>query len=87
MCTTEAERAVRVAREHAAGAPPYREQAKYGPLGDAAGNENFRADREAWYERFTARSIAEATLTERMSSAMRLRDGSVRTAMEDRFVR
>jgi len=61
---TEAERAVRVARELTVGAPPYREQAKYGPLGDAAGNDLFRADREVWYERFTGRSIAEATLTE-----------------------
>lgn len=49
-------------RELAAGPPPRREQDKYGPRGDAAGDEIFRADREAWYERFTGRSIADNTL-------------------------
>ena len=52
------------ARERAAGPPPYREQAKYGPRGDAAGDTLFRKDREDWYERFTGRCIVDATLQE-----------------------
>lgn len=51
-------------RELAAGPPPRREHAKYGPRGDAAGDEIFRADREKWYACFTGRSIADATLQE-----------------------
>ena len=58
------ERRVRKERERAAGQPPYREQPRYGPLGDAAGNELFRQERAAWYETFTGRSIAGSTLQE-----------------------
>ena len=49
-------------RERAAGPPPYREQAKYGPRGDQAGDDMFRIDRERWYEEFTGRSIADMSL-------------------------
>ena len=51
-------------RELAAGPPPRREQEKYGPRGDAAGDAIFRKDREAWYQRYTGRSIADISLQE-----------------------
>ena len=58
------ERQVRKKRERAAGPPPYREQARYGPRGDAAGDDLFRNDRAIWYEKFTGRSIADVSLQE-----------------------
>ena len=53
-----------VARERAAGPPPRREQSRYGPRGDTAGDKLFRTDREDWYERFTGRSITGVSLQE-----------------------
>ena len=60
--TSEVLTSSRVERERAAGRPPHREEAKYGPRGDAAGDTLFRKDREQWYERFTGRSITGVTL-------------------------
>lgn len=51
-------------RERAAGPPPYREEARFGPRGDAAGDELFRNERAAWYERFTGCSIKGLSLQE-----------------------
>ena len=51
-------------RERAAGPPPYREQARFGPRGDAAGDELFRTERAAWYDKFTGRSIASLSVHE-----------------------
>ena len=55
---------IRTERERAAGPPPRREHTKYGVRGDAQGNDEFRIDRERWYERFTGQSIAEVSLQE-----------------------
>ena len=60
----EEERRVRKERERAAGRPPYRDQPRYGPRGVPAGDELFREERAAWYEAFTGRSIAAASLQE-----------------------
>ena len=54
----------KAARERAAGPPPRREQTRYGPRGDATGDEVFRKDRERWYECFTGVCIANASLQE-----------------------
>ena len=83
---TEAERAVRVARELTVGAPPYREQAKYGPLGDAAGNDLFRADR-CGMSASRAAQLLRPHSQNRMSFAMLLHGGSARTAMAGHGVR
>ena len=58
------ERQIRLDRERMAGPPPRREQAKYGPRGCVAGDDEFRRDRAVWYENFTGRSIAEVSLHE-----------------------
>ena len=58
------ERRVHKERERAAGPPPYRVQPRYGPRGDAAGDKLFREERAVWYEAFTGRSIAAASLQE-----------------------
>ena len=58
------ERRVRKERESAAGKPPYREEPRFGPKGDTTGNMLFRKEREVWYEKFTGRSIADASLQE-----------------------
>ena len=58
------ERRVRKERECAAGQPPYREQPRYGPRGDAVGDELFRKDRAAWCKAFTGCSIANVSLQE-----------------------
>ena len=58
------ERHIRKECERKAGPPPYREQPRYGPRGDAAGDDLFRKEREVWYEKFTGRSIAGASLQE-----------------------
>ena len=58
------EQRVRKERESAAGRPPYREEPHFGPKGDAAGNKLFREERAAWYEKFTGRSITNASLQE-----------------------
>ena len=57
-------RHARKERERIAGQPPYREQPRFGPRGDAAGDELFRKERAVWYEAFTGRSIADASLQE-----------------------
>ena len=58
------ERHVRTKRERAAGQPPYREQPRYGPRGDTAGDLLFRKERAEWYEKFTGRLIADTCLQE-----------------------
>lgn len=58
------ERDTRHARERAAGPPPRREEPRFGPRGDTAGNTLFRAERETWYQKFTGRSIKGVTLQE-----------------------
>ena len=40
----------------------YREQPRYGPRGDAVGDDLFRKEREVWYEKFTGRSITGVSL-------------------------
>ena len=55
---------MRKQRECAAGPPPYREQLRYGPRGDAVGDELFRKERATWYEAFTGRSLAGVSLQE-----------------------
>jgi hypothetical protein len=55
---------MRKERECKAGPPPYREQPRYGPRGDAVGDDLFRKDRAVWYEKFTGLSIAGASLQE-----------------------
>ena len=58
---TEARKAQKE-RERAAGPPPDRDSALYGPRGNARGDRRFRKDRETWYERFTGQSIKDASL-------------------------
>ena len=58
------ERCARKERERAAGPPPYREEPRFGPRGDTAGDELFRKERAMWYEKFTGRSIVGAGLQE-----------------------
>ena len=58
------ERRARKERERASGPPPYREQPRFGPRGDAAGDELFRKERERWYENFTGCSIAGLSVRE-----------------------
>ena len=58
------QRQIRLHMERIAGPPPRREQVKYGPRGDIAGDNKFRWDRAVWYENFTGRSIAEVSLQE-----------------------
>ena len=55
---------MRTKRERAAGQPPYREQPRYGPRGDTAGDLLFRKERAEWYEKFTGRLIADTCLQE-----------------------
>ena len=56
------EREARWARERAAGPPPRREEPRFGPRGDAAGDILFRTERETWYQRFTGSSIKGVSL-------------------------
>ena len=58
------EQHARKERERAAGRPPYREQPRFGPRGDAAGDELFRKEREVWYQAFTGRFMADVSLQE-----------------------
>ena len=60
----EEERRAGKERERTAGPPPYREQPRFGPRGDAAGDELFRKERATWYEEFTGHSIASLDLQE-----------------------
>ena len=43
-------------------AQPVSKEPRFGPRGDAAGNERFRNERAAWYEAFTGRSLAGVSL-------------------------
>ena len=56
------ERESRWARERATGPPPRREEPRFGPRGDAAGDQLFRDKRAEWYQKFTGRSIEGVSL-------------------------
>ena len=56
------ERVTRWARERAAGPPPRREEVRFGPRGDAAGDQLFREKRAEWYQKYTGRSIEGVSL-------------------------
>ena len=58
------EREARWALERVAGPPPRREEHRFGPQGDTAGDQRFREKRAKWYQQFTGRSIADVSLQE-----------------------
>ena len=51
-------------RERHTGPPPSRDEPRFGPRGDAVGDQLFREQRAAWYHQFTGKSIAGISLQE-----------------------
>lgn len=66
----EREREREERRARTGGPPPHRDEERYGPLAhNPEGDEAFRSDRRAWYERATGESLAGVSLAEQWQRA------------------